>query len=451
MATIFESWTVWTFFECIFNGIEVIWIYLFFKNFFQDNKKLRPMIGALAFFLYICLLNNIQAINGTAMTFLSLCGTLLYSLCCFSGHVSRKLFAGVLPIVITIISDFATFSISVVLSVFRPERAWVQSFERFIMTFLFCAICSLLYAVIIFICRKSQRLQNYPGTAPLFMLFLLGAGILAINYLINIVSALMTSNSGSLHLYFYIIFIGYVFLVLFVSFILFLMKWIKLSCQKQELQLQMQYMTLKDEYYESLRLAIEQLHFFQHDFSKHMNLLDILLADKEYQKASDYLKELNDSYHRDLKIIHYTNDEILNYIISNKKQAAEKAHIEVRISVTKADLLVLSSQKLCCVFDNLFDNAIHANMEIENESERFIDLFLFEKSGCVSIIMKNRYEGSAAFLESRMNEKKEGNEMHGYGLRILEQIVTQAHGEISTKVDINDHIFTIELTIPVHN
>ena len=163
------------------------------------------MLGAFVFFFYICLLNNIQAINGTAMTFLSLCGMLLYSLCCFRGHFSRKLFAGILPLVVTIISDFATFSISVVLHVFRPESAWVQSFERFVMTFIFCIICSFLYMVIIFACRKNRQFQNYPNMALIFMLLLLGAGILAVNYLINIVSVLMMSNSGSMDIYFYII------------------------------------------------------------------------------------------------------------------------------------------------------------------------------------------------------------------------------------------------------
>ena len=173
MLTILEPWTLWTFFECIFNGIEVIWIYLFCKYLFCGNKKmLRPVIGAFVFFFYICLLNNIQTINGTAMTFLSLCGTLLYSLCCFRGHVSQKLFAGILPIVITVVSDFAVFSISVVLSVFRPDSAWVQSFERFIMTFIYCLISSLLYGVMIVLCRKSRRFQDYPGWALAVMLLL---------------------------------------------------------------------------------------------------------------------------------------------------------------------------------------------------------------------------------------------------------------------------------------
>lgn len=412
---------------------------------------LRPVIGAFVFFFYICLLNNIQTINGTAMTFLSLCGTLLYSLCCFRGHVSQKLFVGILPIVITVVSDFAVFSISVVLSVFRPDSAWVQSFERFIMTFIYCLISSLLYGVMIVLCRKSRRFQDYPGWALAVMLLLSGIGILAVNDLISIASALMLSDSGNRHLYFYIIFIGDVFLVLFGCFLLFLMKWIKLSYQKQELQLQMQYMALKDEYYESLRLAIEQLHFFRHDFSKHMNLLEILLETKEYQKASAYLKELNNSYDRKLNIIHYTEDEIVNYMISNKKQAAEEQHIKVRISAAQAEFSALSSQELCCVFDNLFDNAIHANRKVEAEEERFIELFLFEKGGCLSIIMKNRYDGSFAFLESQISKKTGFNETHGYGLQILEGIVTQAHGEISTRIDIEDRIFTMELTIPIQN
>ena len=182
-----------------------------------------------------------------------------------------------------------------------------------------------------------------------------------------------------------------------------------------------------------------------------MNLLEILLETKEYQKASAYLKELNNSYDRKLNIIHYTEDEIVNYMISNKKQAAEEQHIKVRISAAQAEFSALSSQELCCVFDNLFDNAIHANRKVEAEGERFIELFLFEKGGCLSIIMKNRYDGSFAFLESQISKKTGFNETHGYGLQILEGIVTQAHGEISTRIDIEDRIFTMELTIPIQN
>ena len=42
-----------------------------------------------------------------------------------------------------------------------------------------------------------------------------------------------------------------------------------------------------------------------------------------------------------LNIIHYTEDEIVNYMISNKKQAAEEQHIKVRISAAQAEFSLL--------------------------------------------------------------------------------------------------------------
>ncbi|MDO5548429.1 MAG: GHKL domain-containing protein [Eubacteriales bacterium] len=435
--------SIWTLFELLVNAIESFLVFCLFRRFFESKTEIvRPIIGAILLFLYISLLNNISMISGTAMTFLSLCGSLFYSILCFHSSTSKKIFTGILPTIVIITSDFLTLAVSLALNLFDPSRAWEPTFERFLMSLIYIVIASALYLMLFKIYDRMNRLSNYPVKMIAYVTVLFCLGIFAINTLISLASAFFDISSAGIHINIYIVFIGLVFLLMFISAIFLVMNWAKLLQQKHSMELQSQYQYMKDEYYENVHQELEKLDFYRHDFLKHTNVLEILLKSGKNTKALEYLGELHSSY-QSLNVSNYTNNDILNAIISNKKAIAENNGIAVRITAEKVEEFPCSSQNICSLFDNLFDNAIEANQKVE--SSRFIDLFLFHAGEDICIIMKNLYDGKPI---PHNKTSKSDTQSHGLGLKIVKNIVSQAGGSFEQNNDAEDKIVTITILLP---
>lgn len=444
MLTVLEPWSIWTILEALFNAIEVFWIFWIFHNILEEQVyTTRSFAGAILLFVYITLLNNVSIINGTAMTFCFLGGTVLYSVSCFHGNATKKVLIGILPPAIAIVSDFVTFSISLATALFDPIKIWMPTFERFLMTFIYLLAASALYIISCHLYQKIRLLSSYPTKIMIYIIILFVFGIFAVTLLFPIASSLMAQHLAVSHLALYLVFIGLIFLLMFFSVILLLMRWAQLLQQKHDAELQTQYQHLKDEYYENMHQSLENLACFQHDFLKHTNVLKILLESEKISDAVNYLADLHDSYQNGLNVSNYTNNSVLNAIISNKRAIAEHNNITVRITAEKIDKFPFSLQDICSLFDNLFDNAIEANLKVE--TSRFIDLFLLQTKEDICIIMKNNYDGKAT-----LNTKttKSNPVIHGLGLKIVKNIVSQANGSFDQNYDQEDNMVTITIHLP---
>lgn len=451
MSISFETLTIWSFWETVFNMIEIWLVYKFFIQTLADKKEhtVRPAIGAICLFLYISVLNNLHGIDGKTMTMMSYFGTLSYALAAFKKNFAQKVFVGLLPIVVVICSDFLTFALSILLDVFNPTRAWEPTYERFCMNFIYIGITILFYVVVN---QFYQCFQQFLDRSVLFTIsfVIVGVlGILTINFLIEIGTELtmLDGNTGWLEIY--IIFIGCAFLIIYSSCIFFFKKWNIVQIKNQEMNMQNQYRMLKEEYYGNIQGSLEKLEDFRHDIMKHFQVLSILLV-SDQEKAQEYLNNLHSQYSRNLAISNYTNDDVLNAILSNKKSIADKNGIMVRITAEKVGSLPLSSYDICSLFDNLLDNAIEACLKVEEEAERFIDVFIAFFEGQMLITIKNSYRELLQKDQLFMTTKKDKLN-HGIGVKIINSIVTNAGGQCIMKHDEKTAIFTVIISIPIND
>lgn len=445
---VISSRLIWSLSEIIFNAIEIGFVYSFFMNKLAEKEShiIRPVVGGICLLIYISVLNNIAVIDGITMTILFYFGTMTYAVGAFKGNIIKKIFTGIFPIVVVINSDFFTFAISIMLDIFS-DRAWEPTYERFVMNFIYIGFTILLYYLINMFYQNIWQITNQPALSTVFILILMVLGIFVINFLIAIATQLTFLEYDTRDLKLYIIFIGIVFLIIFSSCIFFFSKWSLAIAKNQEIEMQNQYRKLKEEYYNNIYNSLENLEYFRHDIMKHFQIIGILLTSNSSEKALDYLTNLHCQYSKLLEISNYTNDDVLNAILSNKKSIARKCGIKMRITTEKIGVPPLTSYELCSLFDNLLDNAIEACKKME--IDKFIDVFITFVERHMCIIVKNSYSGELFVKDGMFMTTKKDKINHGFGMKIVNSIVSNAGGHSKIEIDENETVFTVTILLPI--
>lgn len=449
MSISFKIWTIWSFGEMVFNAIEIWFVYRFFMQTLIKAKDYvrKPIIGAICLFLYITVLNNVQGLDGKFMTLLSYLGTFSYAIVAFNADMAKKIFVSTLPITVVVWSDFLTFSVSIILDIFSPTRAWNSTYDRFIMNLIYLSFMMVLYLVVSRFYQSYQRIMNQSVVLTIFIAMLGVLSILVVNFLIMIGAELISFNADTRRLKIYVIFIGVAFLAIYSSCIFFFKRINDLLIKNKEAEMQNQYRSLKEEYYDNIQNSLRNLECFRHDVMKHFQILSILVAHDKKEEAQAYLSDLHSHYSQHLEIANYTNDDVLNAILSNKKSEAKNNNIMIRITAEKIVKFPISSYELCSLFDNLLDNAIEACQKVE--TGRFIDVFISLIDQQMRIIIKNSYNGELLIEDKTFLTTKKDKLNHGMGVQIIKKIVSNAGGECKMEKDESESIFIVTILIPI--
>lgn len=303
--------------------------------------------------VYMFGLNHVASIEGHIMTLLSLLGTSLYCIIAFGNPLSDKGILCILPLGIVICSDFITFSISILTNYLHPFLAWQPSAIRFFMMMIHTFITIILYQIMIKILLAFRHLRYFSQAMRVYFISLVVLGIIASNILFRISTEAHLLSNNTLTLDLYVIYIGSIFLLMMGIIIFVLRKWGILIQKLKQSELE----KMRSEYYENIEAAAEKLDHFRHDFTKHMDVLQILLDDRNYSQASDYLKSLTVRCEQNIGITKFTNNDILNAILARKQTLCQKHGISFRVMSEPLEAYPLSATELCCVFDNLLTNA----------------------------------------------------------------------------------------------
>lgn len=444
----FKPWTGWSVWELVINFIEIFFVFsLFTKTLsLKNGQKNWAILGAVLLFLYISLINSITEIDGTTTTFLSFCGFFCYALFAFNGRRIKRMLFGIIPTTITIISDFLTFAVSIGFNIFDPNRAWDPGFERFMMTSIFIIFAAFLYLTVYIIYKKMHNMIGFSTWMIVFVIILLGLGIIVTNFLYRIGSELMLLGANTFFLDLYVVFIGIAFLVLYISFAFFLQRWGVLLQKNHDIEMQVQYTNMKNDYYSSIQKSFERIGFLQHDFKKHFNAVLMMLNRMDYQQAHDYISKLQGDFTKYLEIWRYTDDDILNAILTSKKDFAVKKGIKVTICAVMTGSFPISAQEVCSLFDNLFENAIEACEKVDGE--RFIDLHITGTELPIKIVLQNSCYNILVNSDGKLLTTKARRNAHGIGIKIVRDIVERAGGLFDQQYDLVEGIFTTTVILP---
>ncbi|MCH5258226.1 MAG: sensor histidine kinase [Lachnospiraceae bacterium] len=236
------------------------------------------------------------------------------------------------------------------------------------------------------------------------------------------------------------------------GFYLFGMNRIDLE-QRKSSQYQAQiaaYKTLDEQYRSAERL--------RHDMKNHVIALSGLLRNKEYEKISEYLQNMENSgkleYSGEI-----TGNRAVDAILYQKKTQADQADILWECDVRIPKACRINEFDLCVLFGNLLDNAVEACIRqgTQNADSRFISIHAGTVKNCFLLEVRNSTDtadtpNSAPTCENARTARhthKQNPGEHGIGLLNVRDVVERYDGVIDMSA--SNGIFTISVLIPMRD
>lgn len=181
----------------------------------------------------------------------------------------------------------------------------------------------------------------------------------------------------------------------------------------------------------------QKLHDLKHQFLA----LQGYVQEKEYEKLGQYLSEINESI-LGLENKIWTGHKILDFILNQKKEIAEKKGIDFDICVTALMEIPLSDGNLSVLAGNLLDNAIEACDKIET-GKRWILFRLRKRRDMLLIEISNSIGEQPKIKNGELLTSKKHPWMHGYGLKSVRRIVEKNEGVFSFSIE--ENVFKIQV------
>lgn len=191
-----------------------------------------------------------------------------------------------------------------------------------------------------------------------------------------------------------------------------------------------------ERFYEKMYDEIEQTRKYRHDIKKHIALLERILADTE--KEQENRKEQS-------KQMLLCNHGVINTICRWKEKQCQEKKIPIFFDIQFEEFVPMREIEISALFQNLLDNAIEANEEIKEIPDRKINMAVIQEEKQWCIIVCN----ACCNMENiDFSTGKKDKVHHGYGIKIIREIVEKYHGTIQYIKNSPEKEMTVRITIP---
>lgn len=232
--------------------------------------------------------------------------------------------------------------------------------------------------------------------------------------------------------------IWYLFCIIIVLFVYGLILWEKseiykfqvTSLEKHNELLEKSYKQINDTYIENAELY--------HDMKHHFNSIYRLVEQEDLCQAKEYIENITEPV-MFKNVIRYTGIELLDVILQEMEQKARRNGITLIFEAQQLPQEISIKQKdLCALYVNLLENAIEASKSKVYLSIKQINKMMF-------ITIKNDYRIYPVIRNGNFITDKKDTEKHGWGTKIIKQVVEKYNGDIKYKVD--DECVSIEIML----
>ena len=222
---------------------------------------------------------------------------------------------------------------------------------------------------------------------------------------------------------------NYVFLSCLVSLLLMVYFYFRqLQLKMQISVLDTQYDLIESQYVRAQNFYTENAKLY-HDIKHHLRVLERLLQNGDRREALAYIESVQEPLQCKMIPVH-TGVDIVDTVIYEVKEKAEQRNILLVVETPILPSgLKLEDREFCVLFANLLNNALEAAKEQ-------IRLNIAITAGFLVIEMKNDYKEKPLVKNNHfVSEREQDSLAHGWGMKIIEQIVEKYHGELSIRVD----------------
>ena len=220
------------------------------------------------------------------------------------------------------------------------------------------------------------------------------------------------------------------------SVLLLARKTMQLEKEEERNQLIQSYMVTLQGFYQTIQEQIDMTRKFRHDLAKHIQTLEVLMAEEDGAELQKYADELKLEY-RKVENKGESESEVVNAILSMKRKQCQEKRISLYLNIEEKGYSLVRDMDMVGILVNLLDNAIEENEKIESEEQRGIWLDMKQKEqGEVWLQIKNKIRP-----DKKINFQTEKKGEHGIGRGIIEYLVKQYQGEEKVSIDQETSVF----------
>jgi signal transduction histidine kinase len=177
--------------------------------------------------------------------------------------------------------------------------------------------------------------------------------------------------------------------------------------------------------------ALDNYKTIRHDIKNRLTPIYSLISNGRTENLQKYISELKDAISQSTVYANCGNvaiDSIINFKLNEKKDIVST----VQISIPKD--LVVSTQDLSVILGNMIDNALEAVEKIEDKK---ITIRVNFSKGILIIEVINNYDGCYNKTSNRFVSLKPDKEIHGIGLKSIEDTIEKYNGIMKITHDEN--------------
>lgn len=208
-----------------------------------------------------------------------------------------------------------------------------------------------------------------------------------------------------------------------------------------ELQTEKNKQQIDREYLDVLEHNNKELKIFTHDIKNQLEQIALLTENTEVQS---YVEKLYGRV-REFDKVAYTNNRMLNIILSKYVSLCSSKNIHISLKTMTADLSMLDEVDLCTIMSNILDNAAEA---AEKSKTKTIDFNLYTKNNFEIIRLNNSCDTAPSSDNDMLITTKHNKTLHGLGIRSVEKTLKKYDGIYNWSYNEEQHIFETTIIIP---
>lgn len=292
--------------------------------------------------------------------------------------------------------------------------------ERIIFTILlkgFIIICFLLLF-------KPLRFLYFSLTSTIEYLFVLI--IAALEVLLAYVLGFVEDNQGVLHFTLLLLNVA-----IFIFFLIY--RYCVLLKKKAELEVIQYSMKITAEHVEMVEREHEEIRKIRHDMKNQLLTIQYLLEEKKYEEATQNIQAITERLNIHKASI--SNNVYIDAILRQKMM--EFSDIDFQLSLSISDEFKMDGSDLISLLTNIIDNACEELNRIQKTS---FELKIIADKHNLMIKEENECR-----RENKLVTDKDKRH-HGYGLKIMEEIVHRYNGIM--EADVHENHYTLHICIP---
>jgi len=201
---------------------------------------------------------------------------------------------------------------------------------------------------------------------------------------------------------------------------------------------------LVNRHYDEVETMYRKMRGWRHDYHNHIQVLKAHMSLKQYRQAEEYLDKLEEDL-TTVDTVLKTGNVMVDAILNSKLTMIMERKISVDATAIVPQDISISGIDLSVLIGNILDNAMEACMQVPEEKDRFIRIYIDIVKKQLYLSVTNSMEGTARKTGNLFLSNKQGN--HGFGLLRIDSIVAKYNGFINRQTE--NGVFATEVMLPL--